>query len=104
MTQEEIRLSESQRSQETLEAMGAIPERTCVGHGSRGLQSCWKAPGSSSLTITPVPASIAGTKMAWQESVIADRRSALLSLCGTNVIRFLKNDYFGLTGNEGQSR
>ena len=38
MTQEEIRLSESGVAPEALETVGALSQRTCVGHRARRLQ------------------------------------------------------------------
>ena len=89
------------RSQEALEALGTLPQRARLGHGSRGLQRLRKRLGVSSRTITPDPAPTAGTKTASPESATASQTICFALALWNERDPILKERLFGLTGNEG---
>ena len=86
---------------EALEALGALPQRTCVGHGARRLQPVWKRMGISSLTTRPVHAPTAGMKTAWPASATGSRMICFALALWNERDPILKERIFGLTGNEG---
>ena len=80
------RLREDARAEE-LEAVGALPGRTPVGHGPRGLLAGRRLPGAISPTSTPAAAPIAGARTACWASPTGSAGSASRWPSGTTATR-----------------
>ena len=100
MTQEEIRLAQSEEREKHWKRWGPYLSERAWGTVREDYSP--RAPrGKVCLTITPAPVPIAGMKTVWRESAIAGRWSVSPSPCGTRRDPILKERLFGLTGNEG---
>ena len=102
-TAEEISLEES-RERSALEALGPLPQRTPVGHGSRRLQRARHSVGlfpARSRALSRVPL---GRRRPGRNQRPAPEDLLRRWRCGTGAIRYLKERLFGLTGKRGQSR
>ena len=101
MTAEERRLEEARSRTSALEALGPLPQRARLGHGARGLQRRTAPPGSTSRTITPARAPIAGTRTASPASATGTSSICFALALWNGRDPILKERLFGLTGNEG---
>ena len=101
MSIEQRRLEEAKQLECPLEEMGALSQRTPVGHGARGLQRRRRRLGLLSPTIRPARAPIAGAKTAWPGSPTTSNDLCFALALWNGKDPILKERLFGLTNSEG---